>query len=423
MRVVQMVIVVFFFGSFSTTHSQEALRNYADAIGLNIGVCMGTNFDWNVQEHNNLVKREFNMVVAENSMKAASIHPSKGVTNFSGPDKLVQFAKDNNMKVRGHTLVWHNQNAGWICTGDRKTSLANMKYHIETVVGHFKGKIAQWDVVNEAFEGSELRNSVWTQSIGDDFIDSAFVYAHAADPDCKLFYNDYSTSHINSKSTAIYNMVKRMKANGIPIDGVGFQSHQSTSDADPNFYSKLKENFTRFAELGIELAITELDVKGSDFTAQANVYSDYMRVALEMPEVTTYMIWGVRDQDSWVSPTPLIFDNNWQPKSAYDAILALLKDPPEEDAPVATVPGYRYSRSIPRDLFYNPANDMITLTGSTGNGTAALERFNLKGVRTATAVIPVNRSIHVPSRGRANGTSVIRVNGETIRVNSLNGRH
>ena len=414
MRVFNTVLSVLFCAVITTTSGQETLRRYADAVGLDIGVCMGTNFDRNVQEHNELVKREFNMVVAENSMKAVSIHPSKGVTNFSGPDNLVQFAEDNTIKVRGHTLVWHNQNASWICTGDRKTSLENMKYHIETVMSHFKGKVCHWDVVNEAFEGGALRNSAWMQSIGNDFIDSAFVYAHAADPDCKLFYNDYSTSHINTKSTAIYTMVKRMKQNGIPIDGVGFQSHQSTSDGSSTFYSKLKENFTRFAELGVEIAITELDVKGSDFSAQANVYSDYLRVALEMPEVKTYLIWGVRDQDSWVSPTPLIFDNSWQPKPAYNAILELLKDPPEEDNPVALFPGYRKVNNQLNNSFIQMGHNSISSTRAT-----VLECFNLRGARTGMHTLPANRTIPLSALNLPNGTTIIRAGNETIRVNGL----
>lgn len=401
-------------------YCQETLRNYADEIGLNIGVCMGVQFDKNNQTHNDLVKREFNTVVAENSMKAASIHPSKGKTNFSGPDQLVSFALDNSMKIRGHTLVWHLQNAGWICTGSRQTSLENLKYHIDTVVGHFKGKVFQWDVVNEAFadDGSGgLRSSVWTSSIGDDFIDSAFVYAHAADPECKLFYNDYSISTINAKSTGVYTRVKKMLENGIPIHGVGFQSHQNATDANATFYSRIKENFRRFALLGIELAVTELDAKGSDFQAQADVYATYMRLALEIPAIKTYMIWGVRDQDSWVSPTPLIFDNSWQPKPAYTAILKLLKNPPEEDPLIVSIlPGYCRTCSMLQrgGLVYYRANNRVAIDDAL-IGPTALEFFNLRGAKVAKATPgknpPLLSTFYLPP-----GTAIARGGGKTVRV-------
>lgn len=402
----------------------ETLRQYADQLGLDIGVCMGSQFDVNNETHNNLVKREFNTVVAENSMKAANIHPSKGTTKFDGPDKLVEFAQENDMKIRGHTLVWHSQNAGWICSGSRENALENMKYHIETIMGHFKGKIFQWDVVNEAFDdgNGNLRNSAWTQVIGNDFIDSAFVYAHAADPDCKLYYNDYSTSTINTKSNAVYDMVKRMVENGIPIHGVGFQSHQSTSDGNDALYGRIRENFERFAALGLDIAITELDARGSDFTAQARVYSTYLRIALEMPAVKTYMIWGVRDQDSWVSPTPLIFNNSWEPKDAYYAILELLKDPPEEDPTEATrfaSRGRARSRMNSGTLTYNPLNNTIFMSGARTNEPVTLEMFNLKGARTAAVTIPANGSLNLGTVNTAGATTVIRSGNGAVRINTV----
>lgn len=403
---------------YSLTSGQESLRKHADAIGLNIGVAMGSQFDMGNATHNNLVKAEFNTVVAENSMKAQNIHPSKGRTNFGGPDKLLSFAQQNNMKMRGHTLIWHSQNAGWITTGSRQQVLENMKYHIETVMGHFKGKIFQWDVVNEAFEdgGPNLRNSAYKSIVGEDFIDSAFVFAHRVDPDCKLFYNDFSTSTINSKSTAIYNKVKKMLQNKIPIDGVGFQSHQSTGDGSSALYDKVKENFERFAALGLEIAITELDVKGSDFTAQAKVYSTYLQIALEMPAVKTYMIWGVRDQDSWVSPTPLIFNNSFQPKPAYTAILNLLKDPPPAVSVFQT--NHRVVSSANPVLFsYNNTEKTIMISDQSTSGRCPIELFNIAGAKIFSCIVPTNVPFSLSSIAIPSGTTLVKANDQVLRVN------
>jgi len=393
--------------------AQETLRKYADKIGLSIGVCMGSQFDNNNTTHNNLVKQEFNTVVAENSMKAQYIHPSKGKTSFGGPDKLLKFAQENNMQMRGHTLVWHSQNAGWICSGSRQTSLENMKYHIETVMSHFKGKIFQWDVVNEAMDDAsgKLRSSDWTKSIGDDFIDSAFVYAHAADPDAKLFYNDYSTTTINTKSTAIYNMVKKMVDNGIPIHGVGFQCHQSATDGNDGLYNKVKENFDRFAALGLDIAITELDAKGSDQTAQAKVYSTLMQIAIDMPAVTTYMIWGVRDQDSWVSPTPLMYNNSWQPKAAYTAVLEVLKT--AEIVRVAGRTGQIQRVSEPAVRFERAGN--VVVLRNVPEAGASVDMFDLRGAKTATFIMPSSGVIPLSSLRKANGVAIVKSGSQTLR--------
>jgi endo-1,4-beta-xylanase len=411
MRLYIFFFTALLFSFFTTASGQETLRKYADPLKLNIGVAIGFQFSINNQTHNNLVKTEFNTVVPENSMKALNIHPSKGKTNFSGPDKLVKFAQDNNMKIRGHTLIWHRQNASWIITGSRQQVLENMKYHIETVMGHFKGKIFQWDVVNEALEdnGPNLRNSAYKSTVGADYIDSAFVFAHRTDPDCKLFYNDYGTSIINSKSDAVYNMVKKMLANGIPIHGVGFQSHHLASDGTAALYAAVKKNFQRFADLGLEIAITELDAPGSDAAAQAVVYSTYMKIALEMPAVTTYMIWGVRDQDSWVSPTPLIFDNNFKPKLAYTAVMKVLKNP--------QIDIENFSASLANWLlFYNSATNSLSFSAIRSGESRTISFFNLAGKKTASCLAASNTSVSLSSIKVSAGTMIVKANNQTEKL-------
>lgn len=317
---------------FLMPFSQEnSLRYYADKIGLNIGVAVKEDYILNNnQKHNDLVKREFNTIVCENSMKAQNIAPTKNSYDFSIPDRVVDFGLKNNMNIRGHTLIWYSQNPQWLSKGTRISLLADMKYHIEKVMTHYKGKIFQWDVVNEPFanDDGEYRDSPWYDIIGENYIDSAFVYAHRADPDCKLFLNDYNNSYITHKSTVMYNKVKKMVENGIPIDGVGFQCHERSEKKSPELYDNVRSNFERFADLGMEIAITEIDIRlwDSTYAVQGEVYGTFMQVALDIPAVKTFMIWGVRDQDSWTGADQkaLLFDNNFNPKPAYDTLKALL---------------------------------------------------------------------------------------------------
>ena len=339
------MIRVAFFCCAGVLSAQETLKNYADKIPLNIGTCVDSNFYQNNQTYSNVVKREFNTVVCENEMKPASLQPTQGVFTFTIADKIVAFAQQNNMKIRGHTLVWHNQNPNWLAKGSwtRQTLLAAMKAHINGVLSHFKGKIIEWDVVNEAFDDNgagALRSTFWQNIIGSDYIDSAFTYAHQADPAALLFYNDYSTCTINAKSTAIYNMIRTMLANGVPIQGIGFQSHQQISDSTAGLYANMKANFDRFASLGLSLSITELDVRmplPSDQTklnTQAGMYRMFMQLALVTPSCHTFMMWGFTDSHSWITRqypgqgAAVIFDENYQPKPAYTALLDVLKAPP-----------------------------------------------------------------------------------------------
>nr|MCU0609371.1 endo-1,4-beta-xylanase [Chitinispirillaceae bacterium] len=242
--------------------AQETLKTHADRLGLNFGTCVGTAFNANEQAYVDILKREFNTVVCENAMKADATEPRQGTFSFTNADKLVAFAQQNSMKIRGHTLVWHNQNPSWLANGTwtRQTLLAAMKAHINGVAGHYRGNIFEWDVVNEAFDDAgagAMRNSFWRKTIGPDFIDSAFVYAHAADPSALLYYNDYSTITVNAKSTAIYNKIKSMLDNKIPVHGIGFQSHQTIGEYSGSFYNNIKTNLDRFAALGLKIAITE----------------------------------------------------------------------------------------------------------------------------------------------------------------------
>ncbi|MBO8193876.1 endo-1,4-beta-xylanase [Streptomyces oryzae] len=267
------------------------------------------------------LNREFNSVVAENAMKWDATEPNQGQFSFGAGDQVVSHARSKGMKVRGHTLVWHSQQPAWVrgLTGDslRRAMIG----HISGVAGHYRGQISSWDVVNEAFEwDGSRRQSNLQQQLGNGWIEEAFRAADAADPGAKLCYNDYGTDGINAKSDAIYRMVKDFRNRGVPIDCVGFQSHLD-SNADLSTY---RQNLQRFADLGVDVEITELDVGGSG-AAQARVFRDVTAACVAVSRCTGITTWGVTDKYSWRSQeTPLLFDSAYRKKAAYGAVLDVL---------------------------------------------------------------------------------------------------
>ncbi|MFV2017793.1 endo-1,4-beta-xylanase [Micromonospora sp. LOL_023] len=290
------------------------------------------------QPHVTVLNREFNSIVAENEMKWDHTEPSQNQFNFTNGDRLVAHARANGMTVRGHTLVWHSQQPQW-ARNLSGTALRNaMINHINRVAGHWRGQIHSWDVVNEAFaDGSSGgRRDSNLQRTGNDWIEVAFRTARAADPSAKLCYNDYNTDGINAKSTAIYNMVRDFKARGVPIDCVGLQSHLGTT-----LNSTYQQNIQRFADLGVDVQITELDIlQGGN---QANMYGQVTRACLAVSRCTGITVWGVLDPDSWrTGANPLLFDGNGNKKPAYDAVLNALNsgtgNPPPTTAPPTTAP-------------------------------------------------------------------------------------
>ncbi|MFF9818640.1 endo-1,4-beta-xylanase [Streptomyces sp. NPDC014006] len=265
--------------------------------------------------------REFNMVTAENEMKIDATEPQRGQFNFTAADRVYNWAVQNGKQVRGHTLAWHSQQPGWMQSLSGSTLRQAMIDHINGVMGHYKGKIAQWDVVNEAFaDGSSgARRDSNLQRTGNDWIEVAFRTARAADPAAKLCYNDYNIEDWTwAKTQGVYAMVRDFKQRGVPIDCVGFQSHfNSGSPYNSNFRTTLQN----FAALGVDVAITELDIQGAPASTYANVVND----CLAVPHCLGITVWGVRDTDSWRSgDTPLLFNGDGSKKPAYTAVLNAL---------------------------------------------------------------------------------------------------
>ncbi|KAB2976106.1 1,4-beta-xylanase [Streptomyces sp. SS1-1] len=271
--------------------------------------------------YTSIANREFNSVTAENEMKIDATEPNRGQFNFSSADRVYNWAVQNGKQVRGHTLAWHSQQPGWMQSLSGSSLRQAMIDHINGVMNHYKGKIAQWDVVNEAFaDGSSgARRDSNLQRTGNDWIEVAFRTARAADPSAKLCYNDYNVENWNwAKTQAMYNMVKDFKSRGVPIDCVGFQSHfNSGSPYDSNFRTTLQN----FAALGVDVAVTELDIQGASSSTYAAVVNDCLAVS----RCLGVTVWGVRDSDSWRSgDTPLLFNNDGSKKAAYTAVLNAL---------------------------------------------------------------------------------------------------
>ena len=325
----------------------NTLRYYADKNQKSIGVALCTYKGYDSERKE--AARQFNMMVCENEMKMDALQPSKGSFSFGGADNLVSLAQQNSMAIRGHCLVWHSQVPGWLSSDGKKNdknwtreqALEIMKNHITKVMQHYKGKVREWDVVNECLDDDQTtvrsnpnsydlrQQSVWQRAIGDDYIDSAFVYAHRADPDAILYLNDYGVElQGKAKSLAFYNLAVSLKEKGIPIHGVGLQCHFSIGEVDG---VKLNRTIKRFAEAGLKCIITELDMGIPSTTAankeeQARLYRMITDIVLKNDNCPSMVIWGVKDNDSWRSASnPLLYDSGMGKKPAWYGVRSALR--------------------------------------------------------------------------------------------------
>lgn len=321
----------------------HTLRYYAERNGKHLGVAVSS-WKGNMDEGG----VQFNMLVAENEMKMENLQPQRGQFSYGAADGLVSFAQKNKMTVRGHCLVWHTQQPTWLSSDGKKNdkgwsrqpALEIMKNHITNVLQHFKGKVVEWDVVNECLDddqsiirsnpdGYKLRPTVWQQAIGDDYIDSAFVYARRADPNILLYLNDYDVEmQGNAKAVAFYNIVKHLQERNIPLDGVGLQCHFSIGDVDS---VKLERTIRRFGEDGLKCIITELDMgipstSAKDLEEQARNYRVITDIVLNNDNCPSLLIWGIKDNDSWrEGSNPLLYTASLGRKPAWYAVRSALR--------------------------------------------------------------------------------------------------
>ncbi len=279
------------------------------------------------------LQNEFSVIVAENAFKWDSVRPTRTTYNFNDTDALVNFAEANNMKVRGHTLVWHNQLPAWLTSGNftRDEVIQILREHILTFVGRYRGRIWSWDVVNEAIDdsGNFRTSSFWYQKIGPEYIKLAFDFAHEADPGAILYYNDYSIEGLSPKSDAVYALLRDLRNQGTPVHGVGWQMHQI---AGFRIMPQNERNARRLTSLGLEFSMTEMDVRiqlptsPAKLIQQAEGYRSSINFCLKNPNCKALVLWGFTDKYSWIPGTfpgygdALIFDLNYQPKPAYTAI-------------------------------------------------------------------------------------------------------
>lgn len=325
--------------------SSEPLRVLAQKRGISIGSAVSSAPLQNDANYRSVLAREFNILTPENAMKFEYVHPKRDRYDFSEVDAYADFAKANNMKVRGHPLVWHHSLPRWLWMNEAKFTrdelMAILRDHIHTLVSRYQGEAVAWDVVSEAInrDGS-LRDTLWLRNIGPEYIDLAYRWAHEADPEARLFYSDYGNEEEGPKPDAVYNLVRGLLQRGVPIHGVGFQTHRNLKE--PPKVNLIAQTMKRYRDLGVEVQFTELDVqivegKGTleeRLAAQGDVYGQLMRVCLEAKNCTALMTWGFTDRYTWINgltgkvEAPLIFDTSYRPKPAYDTLKHVLSSQP-----------------------------------------------------------------------------------------------
>ena len=345
-----------------------------DAVGNKflIGVALNVNQSSGVDTSSiKLVKQHFNSIVAENCMKCEVIHPEEDRYDFTLADQFVSFGEKNGMAVIGHCLIWHSQLAPWFCVDEKGNNVTpevlkqRMKDHITTIVTRYKGRIKGWDVVNEAIlEDGSYRKSKFYEILGEEFIPLAFQYAHEADPDAELYYNDYAMN-MPGKREGVVKLVSSLKEKGIRIDAVGMQGHMGMDYPDIN---EFEQSIVAFAGTGVKVMVTEWDMSALPTVKQSANISDtvaYQKMLNPYPEtlpdsvskawnnrmkqffglfekhadvISRVTAWGVSDSDSWKNDFPvkgrhdypLLFDRNYQPKPFVKEIMAESQLPAEE---------------------------------------------------------------------------------------------
>lgn len=335
--------------SAQTALQEQSLRELADQQGSFIGTAVADHL-LDESAYAQTAAAEFNSVTHENALKWEAVQPQQGQYSWAGADRVVEFAESNGQDLHGHTLVWHSQLPSWVSDSGftEDELLAVMDDHISTTMGRFAGQIDTWDVVNEPIgDDAQLRDSVFQQTLGEDYIAQSLHMARAADPSADLYINDYSIDGINAKSDAYYDLAVDLLAQGAPLDGIGLQAHLIVGQVP----ATMRDNIQRFVDLGLDVRITELDVRmntpasQADLQQQAGDYGEVVSMCLDVDGCTGVTVWGVTDAYSWVPDhfegegAALPVDEYYEPKSAYRAIHEALggdgsqepTDPPTEE--------------------------------------------------------------------------------------------
>ncbi|KAJ3352195.1 hypothetical protein HDU83_008246 [Entophlyctis luteolus] len=313
------------------TAQSTPLKTLAASKGKYFG-CAATLSETQTSSIAALMKTECSLTTPGNEMKWDATEPSQGTFTFANGDAVVAFAEANNLSVRGHNLVWHSQLPSWVSSGTwtNATLQAAMVNHITNVVSHYKGKVIHWDVVNEPFnDDGTFRQTIFYNTIGPQYIAIALQAARAADPNVKLFLNDYNLDYSGPKANAMVSLVKSLKAQGVPIDGIGSESHLIVGSV--NSYAAA---LTTLASAGVSVAITELDIRTTTpetAAASAQQQTDYQTVVAACVATSACLgveTWGITDASSWIPSTfsgygaALPYDANYQPKPAVTGIVS-----------------------------------------------------------------------------------------------------
>lgn len=328
-------VLVLILPSPSEEPSSE-LPGLAEAHGIKLGVAVAVNPLAHDAEYRDLVTDHYTSVTAENTMKWQHVQPQRYEFDWSGPDLMVDFAEEHGLSVRGHTLLWHNQQPDWLAQGffDAEELRTVMREHTEALLGRYEGRINSWDVINEPFEdGSpELRQNLWHQTLGEDYIAEALWTAHEVDPQAKLYINEFGVEGGGDKADALYELSANLLERGAPLHGIGFQGHF----VHGNVPDDLAQNMQRFADLGLDVEISELDVRipepvtPQELAAQAEEYRYVLESCLEVSRCVGVSVWGVADAHSWIPEwfpgytAALPFDEDYAPKPALGGMVEAL---------------------------------------------------------------------------------------------------
>ena len=315
------------------------LRTYAARRSVLIGSAIDRGFRYPGSDgvtFRTTMAHEFNVLTPENDMKFDHLRPSRDAYRFAAADSLVTFAESNGMKVRGHNLVWHQQLPSWLTSGTWTKAQAEslLTDHVTTVASHYRGHVMEWDVVNEPFnDDGTMRAGFWMDHIGPSYIEKALRAAHAADPGVALYINDYNVEGLGRKSDSLFALAKDLRARGVPLDGVGFESHFIVGGVP----STLAENMARFAAAGFKVHITELDVRiqlpatGVSLTQQGTDYATVVGACVASPACGEVVVWGFTDRESWIPNAfqgwgaATLMDAGYGRKAAYEGVVRTLK--------------------------------------------------------------------------------------------------
>jgi len=322
--------------------ADSPLRDLAKRVDLRIGTAVdyaAYNAD---AVYRDRIATEFSSITAENVMKWEVVEPVRGQLDFTAADQLVAAAARNHQGVRGHTLLWHNQLPAWLTSGVASGAITPdalrgiLRQHIIDEVTHFKGKLYQWDVVNEVIDdNANLRDTIWLRNLGPGYIADAFRWAHQADPKVKLYLNDYNVEAGNAKSDAYFNLAKDLLRQHVPVDGFGAQGHLGVQFGF-NTAAQVAANLKRFESLGLETSLTEVDVRmvmptdTVKLQAQAQGYSALMQGCLLARHCTSFTVWGYTDKYSWVpgfftgQGAANLLDESFAAKPGYAELQAVL---------------------------------------------------------------------------------------------------